>query len=146
MVSKFNIRVYGIWVRDKKILVSHENIDGFAMIKLPGGGLKLGEGIRDGLIREFQEELEIQINPGSLIYITEHFIQSQFRSEEQVIALYYCVDHQSNPDYLSTIQSTRLGKANTIHFEWLDLNEALKEILSFDSDKEAVSKVLSTMD
>ncbi len=29
MVSKFNIRVYGIWQKDDKILVSNEEIKGF---------------------------------------------------------------------------------------------------------------------
>ena len=37
MVSKFNIRVYGIWLKGDKILMSNENIEGFKMLKLPGG-------------------------------------------------------------------------------------------------------------
>ncbi len=37
MVNKFNIRVYGIWLKGDKILMSNENIEGFKMLKLPGG-------------------------------------------------------------------------------------------------------------
>ena len=39
-MSKFNVRVYGIWIKSDKILLSHENIDGYAMTKFPGGGLE----------------------------------------------------------------------------------------------------------
>ena len=56
--SRFNVRVYGIWIHEGRILVNEELIRGKHVIKFPGGGLDLGEGTVDGLKREWKEELE----------------------------------------------------------------------------------------
>jgi hypothetical protein len=39
MVTRFNIRVYGIWIEDGQLLINEELIRGRRVIKLPGGGL-----------------------------------------------------------------------------------------------------------
>ena len=70
-MNKFNVRVYGIWIKNEKILLSHENIDGFEMIKFPGGGLEYGEGALDCLKREFKEELDVEISRTKLIQVSE---------------------------------------------------------------------------
>ena len=56
-VSSFNIRVYGLIVKDEAILLSKELIFGKETYKFPGGGLEFGEGIIDGLKREFNEKI-----------------------------------------------------------------------------------------
>ena len=40
----FNVRVYGLLVKDGHLLVSDEYCNGTYMTKLPGGGLEFGEG------------------------------------------------------------------------------------------------------
>ena len=62
MIDKFNIRVYAAAVKDKKVLVLHEEYAGEQLMKLPGGGLEFGEGLHDCLHREFEEELNVKIN------------------------------------------------------------------------------------
>jgi ADP-ribose pyrophosphatase YjhB (NUDIX family) len=144
MVNKFNIRVYGIWIKDQKILLSHENIDGFKMTKLPGGGLELGEGPLDAIHREFQEELNIELSSATELFVTDGFIQSTFRKNEQIVAIHYLVESM---DYLvshRTEQKTNVGRSNKIRFEWKDLNDALIDILSFEIDKTALRKYLNT--
>jgi hypothetical protein len=47
----FNIRVYGIFIRDSRVLVSDELIFGQRITKFPGGGLHFGEGPADCIIR-----------------------------------------------------------------------------------------------
>ena len=55
---KFNLRVYGILVNEKKqVLVADEFIRGNYYTKFPGGGLEFGEGTRDCLKREYKELL-----------------------------------------------------------------------------------------
>ena len=53
-MALFNVRVYGILIDShERLLVSDEFIRGAYITKLPGGGLEIGEGTREGLAREF---------------------------------------------------------------------------------------------
>ena len=59
---KFNVRVYGLLFNEQnQILISDEEEYGFQFSKFPGGGLEYGEGLIDGLIREFMEECNAEI-------------------------------------------------------------------------------------
>ena len=54
-MKSFNIRVYGILLNDRnEVLVSDECRNGYSFTKFPGGGLEFGEGLVDGLKREFE--------------------------------------------------------------------------------------------
>lgn len=141
MVDKFNIRVYGIWINDKKILLSNEDINGFKMTKLPGGGLEFGEGLRDGLQREFKEELGVDIHIERLVHTTDVFIRSAFRQNEQVIASHYLVSSDALITSYTTQQSTNLGGVNNHRFQWVDWNKDVLEQLTFEMDKLAVEKL-----
>ena len=62
MVNNFTIRVYGIMINGRnEILVSDEIQNGKRFTKFPGGGLELGEGTHECLIREWREELNQSI-------------------------------------------------------------------------------------
>ena len=62
MEKKINIRVYGILINSQKeVLLSDEKYRDVEFTKFPGGGLEWGEGTKETLIREFQEELDIII-------------------------------------------------------------------------------------
>ena len=93
--SRFNIRVYGIWIHNSSLLVNEETIRGNKVIKLPGGGLDLGEGIIDCLKREWMEELNLEIEVLSHFYTTDFFQASAF-DDSQVISIYYLIT--GNPD------------------------------------------------
>jgi ADP-ribose pyrophosphatase YjhB (NUDIX family) len=87
---RFNVRVYGILVNEKKqVLVADEYIRGGLYTKFPGGGLEFGEGTRDCLKRELMEELGIKTETGEHIYTTDYFQQSAFNPEHQIISIYY---------------------------------------------------------
>lgn len=89
-MNKFNIRVYGILVNDKKqVLVSDEYIRGGFYTKFPGGGLEFGEGTRECLKRELREELGIDSRIEEHIYTTDYFQLSAFNPDHQIISIYY---------------------------------------------------------
>jgi len=90
MPSRFNIRVYGIWIENDRLLVNEEMIFGRRVIKLPGGGLELGEGTIEGLKREWMEELGLDIEVLHHFYTTDFFQQSAF-DDSQVVSIYYLV-------------------------------------------------------
>ncbi len=89
-MQRFNIRVYGILVNDKKqVLVSDEFIRGNYYTKFPGGGLEFGEGTRECLKREFMEEMGLNVEIGRHIYTTDYFQMSAFNPDHQIISIYY---------------------------------------------------------
>ena len=100
MIDKINIRVYGAVVKDRKVLVLHEEYVGQNLMKLPGGGLEFGEGVLDCLHREFEEELNVKIKIKEHLYTQEDFLVSRFRANEQLLALYYIVEIIDEEEFL----------------------------------------------
>jgi ADP-ribose pyrophosphatase YjhB (NUDIX family) len=94
---RFNIRVYGILINDQRqVLVSDELIRGKFYTKFPGGGLEYGEGTKDCLIREFLEEMNLKVEVAEHLYTTDHFQQSAFHPDHQIISIYYKVSALEN--------------------------------------------------
>ncbi len=91
VIKRFNVRVYGLLINDRnQILVADEAFkNGTRATKFPGGGLELGEGLIDGLIREFREECGIDIEVTEHFYTTDFFQPSFFDTESQIISVYY---------------------------------------------------------
>lgn len=117
MTEKLNVRVYGATVKDGKVLVLHEEYVGQNLLKLPGGGLELGEGVTDCLRREFEEELNVKINIVSHLYTQEDFVASRFRENEQLLTIYYIVEIADETEFL--IMDPCIEKT-----EWLPINAA----------------------
>lgn len=68
---EFSYRVAGLAVHDGRALISRAPPDAFWV--LPGGRVEAGEASPDGLRREMREELQVDVEPGRLIWVTEHF-------------------------------------------------------------------------
>lgn len=94
MLTSFNIRVYGILINEKKqVLVSDERIynNNLEVTKFPGGGLELGEGTKECIVRECKEELNIDVEVVDHLYTTDFFQQSAFNDAHQIISIYYVI-------------------------------------------------------
>ncbi len=90
----FNVRVYGLLVNnDNEILISDEQEYGMRFTKFPGGGLEHGEGLIEGLKREFMEECHAEIDVISHFYTTDFYVKSAF-NDSQVINVYYLVKNK----------------------------------------------------
>ena len=91
VIKRFNVRVYGLLINDRnQILVADEAFkNGTRATKFPGGGLQLGEGLIDGLTREFREECGIDVKVTKHFYTTDFFQPSFFDNESQIISVYY---------------------------------------------------------
>ncbi|HEY1007169.1 MAG TPA: NUDIX domain-containing protein, partial [Sphingobacteriaceae bacterium] len=75
----FNVRVYGLLINDgREILLSDEEEYGVRFTKFPGGGLEYGEGLREGLRREFMEECLAEVEVLDHFYTTDFYIKSAF--------------------------------------------------------------------
>ena len=62
---------------------------GEEVIKFPGGGLEHGEGLIEGLNREFKEEMGQRIYNVKHYYTTDFFQRSSFKLTDQLISIYY---------------------------------------------------------
>jgi ADP-ribose pyrophosphatase YjhB (NUDIX family) len=88
----FNVRVYGIMLNERdEILVSDELIKGNKYTKFCGGGMEIGEGTIDCVIREFREEMNLKIEVIKHIYTTDFYQKSAFNPNHQLISIYYQV-------------------------------------------------------
>ena len=88
----FNIRVYGILINENnEVLVSDELIKGNHYTKFCGGGLEIGEGTINCLVREFKEEMNLEIEVISHLYTTDFYQKSIFNPNHQLISIYYLV-------------------------------------------------------
>lgn len=144
MNGRFMIRVYALIIHSDFILLSDENYDGFCMTKFPGGGVEYGEGIREALIREIQEEMQAEIIDLSHFYTTDFFQASAFHNETQLISVYYLAaikNVESFPAKASIIPNYPENK-KIAHFRWFPLSKLTPDTLTFPIDK-YVAKLLN---
>lgn len=133
--QRFNVRVYGILLNDaREVLISREIIQGMRVTKFPGGGLEFGEGIEDGLKREFREELSIEITVGQLFYVNDFLQISAFDPKDQLLAIYYLVHTREKVQ--GFLKNGRvLSKEENLSFEWVGVEQMDGVKLSFPVDK-----------
>jgi len=142
-MSYFNVRVYGLLINsDHQILVSDEEEHGFRFSKFPGGGLEFGEGLIDGLKREFMEECNAEIDVISHFYTTDFFEKSSF-NDSQVISVYYLVKEKAE---LKLQFKTKIYDFDTTGevlqaFRWVALKDLNINDITFKTDK-TVAKLL----
>lgn len=86
------IRVAGILIHDGKILLVKHEKNNETYWLLPGGGIEYGESVENALIREFQEEVGIDIKVGKLVLVHDSIPPKLFR---HVLNLYFLVTANS---------------------------------------------------
>ncbi len=136
----FNVRVYGLLINDlQQILLSDEEEYGFRFSKFPGGGLEYGEGLIDGLKREFLEECNADIEVLEHFYTTDFFIKSAF-NDSQIISAYYMV---------KPTEELQLNFKNSVFdfdeegdirqaFRWRNMAELNMDDVTFPTDKKVI--------
>jgi len=146
-MNKFNIRVYGLWVKDKKLLLSDEFRMGIRMTKLPGGGLEFNEGPKKGLQREWMEELGVRIEVGDIFYVNPFHQVSAFDPDDEIIAMYFWVEPEKRPEVSITEESQDFlpGIGEQQNFRWKAIDELSEEDFTFPIDKSLVHRLKAHM-
>lgn len=145
----FNVRVYGLLINEnKQLLISDEQEYGMRFAKFPGGGLEYGEGLIDGLKREFLEECNFEIEIINHFYTTDFYLKSAF-DDTQIISVYYLVKNISPINMpIKTVPFDFDGlNADGIlqSFRWLSLDQLKIEDVTFPADQKAVGLLLKTI-
>ncbi len=148
MIEKypFNVRVYGLLLNEKnQLLISDEKEYGMLFAKFPGGGLEYGEGLIEGLKREFMEECLFEIEIISHFYTTDFFLKSAF-NDSQIISVYYLVENTSPINLpVKTVPFDFDGEGDTLQsFRWIDFDQLKVSDVNFPADQKAVGLLLNS--
>ncbi|MFN3343227.1 MAG: NUDIX domain-containing protein [Flavobacteriales bacterium] len=132
----FSIRVYGILTYNKQVLVTDEYRFGRSFTKFPGGGLEFGEGTIACLVREFKEELDLEIRVIEHFYTTDFFQASAFHSKTQILSIYYLVKCE-HPEMIpvTKINFDFPKEEGAQSFRWLNINTLQETDLTFPIDR-----------
>jgi len=143
----FNVRVYGILINDAgQVLISDEQEYGMRFTKFPGGGLEPGEGLIDGLKREFVEECNLNIDVISHFYTTDFYVKSAFNNS-QVISIYYLVKNIDPINLnIKTVVFDFDSEGDTLQaFRWVNLSDMHLEDFIFPTDKRVAELLIETI-
>ena len=134
-MPKFNLRIYGLLVNEcRQVLVSDECRNGFSFTKFPGGGLEFGEGFKAALKREFQEELNLEVEVGELFYFNDFYQASAFNPTEQLVSFYYFVETVNWRSILTDQHVVPLTDEGEKH-RWIPVSELDVDDFTFPIDK-----------
>lgn len=142
--ERYNIRVYGIYINEyQQVLVTDEYRANMYMTKFPGGGHEFGEGLTDSLIREWEEELSVEIKVGNFFYINDFALSSAFSSKEQLLSVYYRVTPLEDLSSRVSMNSFDFKEGQEPQsFRWISLEEIGPDDFTFPVDKK-VAEILA---
>ncbi len=136
----FNIRVYGIFINEEKqVLICDEIVRGKYITKFPGGGLEFGEGTKECLVREFNEELSLDIEIIEHFYTTDFFQLSAFNPQHQIISIYYLVKSISHFTKITRTKPFDFDEAEMKKYEETGETETFRFIDWTDFSENSVS-------
>lgn len=144
---QFNVRVYGLLINERnEILISDEQEYGMRFAKFPGGGLEPGEGLTDGLKREFVEECNAEIEVISHFYTTDFYVKSAF-NDSQIISVYYLVKNITPLNLaFKTLPFDFDGEGDVLQsFRWIELNMLGENDVTFPIDKHVVKLLIKNI-
>ena len=119
----FSYRVAGICIQNGKVLLQKPTND--TAYAFPGGHVELGETNEQTLIREYHEEIGVDITVNDLKWVGEVFFPWGNKSCHQ-ICLYYMVDINTNQIPLEGMfigKEKIEGRRFDLEFHWVPINE-----------------------
>ncbi len=131
---KIRVRVAGVFVRDSRILLVKHRKARREYYLLPGGGQEPGESMTETLVREWKEELSLDIEPGEFLFMGESVPPKNLK-KSQVVQITF------------SVRSTR-GKIHVkpdealFGFEWVPMDNFLS-IPFFPACQSQIMTVLS---
>jgi ADP-ribose pyrophosphatase YjhB (NUDIX family) len=141
-IENYNLRVYGLLVKDDAVLVTDEFRAGMIMTKFPGGGLEKGEGLSDCLIREFDEEIGMKVAVEHFFYVNDFLQVSQFNPKDQLLSFYYFVSSDELTKVPKSIPKAEL-KLGEQSFRWVKITDLNANEFTFPIDRIVIRKLCS---
>jgi len=144
MAKRFNVRVYGLLIHNAALLVSDEYIKKNRVTKFPGGGLEIGEGTIECLMREFREELNLEVEVTGHFYTTDFYVASSFDTNSQVISIYYFVKPRGEMRFAVSESPHNYDKVEGAQsFRWIRLPELKETDFTLIIDRKVAEMLLN---
>lgn len=90
----FSVRAYGVLRRGDEVLLTRSRFGERTFINFPGGGVDIGEGPGEGLLREYREETGLEVRATRLLHASEKAHLST-QAPIQIVSLYWLVERVS---------------------------------------------------
>ena len=120
MERKIRNSAKALIIKDGKMLVNKINDNGDIFYTMPGGGQETEELLPEAVKREVAEEMGIEVEPKSLVFVVEGLKGESFH---RVDLVFLC-------EYIGKIENAELHKdRNQIGFEWLSIDNLMNEQL-----------------
>lgn len=127
---RFNYRIAGVAIDDRKVLLQKPVKDGFWF--LPGGRAELQETAHKTLRREMREEIHTDITVERLLWVVENFFEHGGKTFHEV-GLYFLMSFPKDSPALHADQPLFVEEAsNEFIFQWQAL-ESLKGLPLYPS-------------
>lgn len=91
-VQKFRVALYGVLIKQGKVLLANTRVPSGIITNFPGGGLELGEAPLQAVEREFKEETGLDVAIKELLFCSQLFQQNPEYPHEQLMHIYYRVE------------------------------------------------------
>lgn len=123
--NKFKYRVAAIIINDNKLLVTHDERSPYYY--LPGGKVKMNESAEKAIIREIQEELNIDCNIIKPLWLSQSFFNEDVDNiDYHELCIYYLIELSDKELYMK--DKFILNERNhTFEFIWLDFDRLQNE-------------------
>jgi len=123
---KFNFRVAGILIHHDRVLLHTTLKDNFW--SLPGGRAELNEDTGQTIVREFKEELDLDVRIDRLGFIREDFFEYEGKQYHE-IGFYYFISTMRVDEHITNISGNFNGKEDDgrLIFRWFPI-ESLKDV------------------
>lgn len=123
--TQFSVRVYGCALKEGKVLFLREHYHGKEFLKFPGGGVEFGEGLKESLLREWKEELNLDIKIKEHLYTQDFFQESMFDPNDHLLIVYYIVK-------ILNISELYISDDRIREVKWISLDENNLSLLPID--------------
>lgn len=117
----YKMRVAGLLIKNNKLLTVKICDNEFYC--LPGGHVHVGESSRDAMVREFYEEVNVNVSNVKLIALAENFFKNQKKLNVHEVCYFYLIETNDNievKDY-SYVENDE-GELKNMEFKWVDIN------------------------
>jgi 8-oxo-dGTP diphosphatase len=141
--KRFNVRAYGIYISEGRLLVTDEYRMGIRMTKFPGGGVEFGEGLADCIMRECIEEFGQPFRVLDHFYTTDFFQPSAFNPAHQLISVYFLVEPEEELKCKVTLKPFEFERETegAQCFRWISLKDLSEDHFTFPVDKIVVEMI-----